>query len=47
LLISTGNKTLVERADNDSYWGDGKDGNGRNRLGELLMQLRTELKENR
>jgi ribA/ribD-fused uncharacterized protein len=46
LLISTGNKTLVERADNDSYWGDGKDGNGRNRLGELLMQLRKELKDN-
>lgn len=46
LLISTENKILVERADTDSYWGDGKDGKGKNRLGNLLMQLRAEFKEN-
>ncbi|MRT94655.1 GTP cyclohydrolase II RibA [Ancylomarina sp. 16SWW S1-10-2] len=40
LLISTRNKTLVERADSDHYWGDGKDGNGKNRLGYLLMRIR-------
>jgi GTP cyclohydrolase II len=45
LLISTGNLTLVERTDIDRYWGDGKDGNGKNRLGNLLMQLRTELRK--
>jgi ribA/ribD-fused uncharacterized protein len=45
LLISTGNLTLVEHTDIDSYWGDGKDGKGKNRLGHLLMQLRAELKE--
>lgn len=40
LLISTQNKMLVERSDIDDYWGDGKDGNGKNRLGCLLMRLR-------
>lgn len=44
LLISTGNATLVEHTTNDHYWADGGDGSGRNRLGELLMQLREELK---
>jgi GTP cyclohydrolase II len=46
LLISTKNKTLVERADLDSFWGDGIDGKGKNRLGFLLMRLRRQkLKE--
>jgi GTP cyclohydrolase II len=46
LLISTKNKTLVERADFDNFWGDGKDGKGKNRLGYLLMRLRRQkLKE--
>ncbi len=42
-LISTGNAKLVERTSNDSYWGDGGDGTGRNRLGELLMLVRSEI----
>ncbi len=40
LLIGTRYKTLVERSDTDKYWGDGIDGNGKNRLGYLLMRLR-------
>lgn len=44
-LLSTGEERLVERSDKDSYWGDGSHGNGRNRLGELLMQVRAELRE--
>ena len=44
LLISTGNKNLVERSDNDYYWGDGKDKSGKNRLGRLLIRLRDEIK---
>lgn len=44
LLLSTGEATLVEHTDNDSYWGDGGDGRGRNRLGQLLMQVREELR---
>ena len=43
-LLETGKKKLVEHTSNDSYWGDGGDGKGRNRLGELLMKVRDELK---
>jgi ribA/ribD-fused uncharacterized protein len=40
LLLSTADRHLIEHAKNDRYWGDGGDGSGRNRLGELLMELR-------
>jgi N-glycosidase YbiA len=43
LLLGTGDAKLVEHTANDSYWGDGGDGRGRNRLGQLLMQVREEL----
>jgi len=45
LLLSTGDAELVEHTKNDRYWGDGGDGSGKNRLGELLMELREELRE--
>jgi len=44
LLLSTGDATLVEHTRNDSYWADGGDGTGKNRLGELLMELRAQLR---
>lgn len=44
ILLETGDATLVEHTTNDRYWGDGGDGSGRNMLGELLMELRDELK---
>jgi len=44
LLLSTGDAKLVEHTANDSYWADGGDGSGRNMLGQLLMQLREELR---
>lgn len=44
LLLGTGNFVLIEHTKNDSYWGDGGDGTGRNRLGLLLMELRTQLR---
>ncbi len=44
LLLSTGDAELVEHTKNDSYWADGGDGSGNNRLGVLLMQLRAELR---
>jgi N-glycosidase YbiA len=44
LLISTGKKKLIENSPYDKYWGIGPNGKGKNRLGELLMQLREELK---
>jgi N-glycosidase YbiA len=43
LLLSTGNARLVEHTTNDSYWGDGGDGSGKNMLGRILMQLRDAL----
>lgn len=42
-LIATGNRELVEASPKDSYLGIGADGKGRNRLGALLMELRTAL----
>jgi hypothetical protein len=44
LLLATGDATLVEHTENDSYWGDGGDGSGQNRLGQLLMELRAQLR---
>jgi ribA/ribD-fused uncharacterized protein len=44
LLLSTGDAQLVEHTNRDSYWGDGGDGSGRNHLGQLLMEIRAELR---
>lgn len=44
LLLSTGEAKLVEHTENDSYWGDGGDGSGRNMLGQLLMEVRARLR---
>lgn len=42
-LLDTVGIELIEWAPWDNYWGSGKDGNGRNRLGKLLMALRDDL----
>ena len=39
-LLETGDRRLVEHTENDTYWADGGDGKGLNRLGSLLMKLR-------
>ena len=44
LLLSTGHRTLVEHTKNDSYWGDGGDGTGRNQLGITLTHVRHNLR---
>jgi ribA/ribD-fused uncharacterized protein len=44
ILLSTGDKKIVEHTENDSYWGDGGDGSGKNMLGRILMEVREELK---
>ena len=44
LLLSTGDATLVEHTENDSYWGDGGDGSGKSMLGRVLMEVRDELR---
>jgi len=43
MLLATGTAKLVEHTENDSYWGDGGDGTGKNMLGQILMDLRAEL----
>jgi ribA/ribD-fused uncharacterized protein len=45
LLLSTGDAELAEHTVNDRYWGDGGDGTGENRLGNLLMELRNQLRK--
>jgi ribA/ribD-fused uncharacterized protein len=45
LLLSTGDAELVEHTANDRYWGDGGDGTGKNRLGQLLMEMRMQLRK--
>jgi ribA/ribD-fused uncharacterized protein len=44
LLLSTGDARIVEHTRNDRYWGDGGDATGKNRLGQLLMELRAALR---
>src|SRR5262245_39878445 len=44
VLLSTGDAKLVEHTENDSYWGDGGDGRGKNMLGRILMEVREELR---
>jgi ribA/ribD-fused uncharacterized protein len=44
LLLSTGEAILIEHTERDAYWGDGGDGSGCNRLGEILMSVRAELR---
>jgi ribA/ribD-fused uncharacterized protein len=44
VLLGTGNAAIVEHTENDAYWGDGGDGTGKNRLGQILMAVREELR---
>lgn len=44
ILLSTGDAKIVEHTANDSYWGDGGDGSGQNMLGQILMEVREELR---
>ncbi|GBO54731.1 hypothetical protein APA_2782 [Pseudanabaena sp. lw0831] len=43
LLISTGNEDIVENAPGDYYWGCGADGSGKNMLGKILQEVRTQI----
>ena len=44
ILLGTGEAKLIEHTANDSYWGDGGDGSGKNKLGLVLMRVRDELR---
>ena len=41
VLLGTGDAVIVEHTKNDAYWGDG---GGKNRLGQILMRVRQELR---
>ena len=43
-LLDTGDAELIEDSPVDYYWGCGKDGTGKNMLGKLLMEIRSELR---
>lgn len=45
ILLATGNATIIEHTERDSYWGDGGDGSGKNMLGKILMSVREELRK--
>lgn len=40
VLLASGLSAIEERAYNDSFWGTGKEGNGLNMLGKILVETR-------
>jgi ribA/ribD-fused uncharacterized protein len=44
ILLGTGDAEIVEHTENDRHWGDGGDGSKKNRLGQILMRVREELR---
>jgi N-glycosidase YbiA len=44
VLLGTGDEPLVENARGDFYWGCGADGSGKNMLGQILGEVRAELR---
>lgn len=42
-LVDTGTEELIEDSKIDWFWGCGKDGTGQNVLGQVLMEIRSEL----
>jgi N-glycosidase YbiA len=45
VLLSTGDEELVENSPIDYYWGCGKDGSGKNKLGIILVEVREILRQ--
>lgn len=44
-LLATGDEIIAETSPYDNYWGLGSDGTGQNKLGRILMQVRSLLKK--
>ena len=44
ILLESGDRELQKVYDTDYYWGTGADGSGENKMGELWMKLRKELR---
>lgn len=43
ILIQTGVQEIIERTTSDYYWGCGTNGDGKNVLGQILMEIREKL----
>jgi ribA/ribD-fused uncharacterized protein len=44
-LLATGNRKIVEISKSDTYWAQRPDGTGENKLGKILMDIRTQLRK--
>lgn len=44
VLLDTDDRLIIENSPIDYYWGMGADGTGKNRLGEILMEVRKVLR---
>lgn len=47
VLLGTETEEIVEKTTTDYYWGCGKNGDGKNMLGKILMEVRDKLKNTR
>jgi ribA/ribD-fused uncharacterized protein len=45
ILLTTREEVLVENSPIDYYWECGKDGSGKNKLGQILMEVREILRD--
>jgi ribA/ribD-fused uncharacterized protein len=45
ILLATGEEDIVENTKHDYYWGCGQGGNGKNMLGQILVEVRAILRE--
>jgi len=45
ILLETGDELLIENAPRDYYWGCGADRSGQNKLGQVLMRIRSLLRD--
>lgn len=43
-LLATGEEELVHESSSDAFWGRNRDGAGENRLGQILAEVRRELR---
>lgn len=44
-LLATGDAIIIEDSPVDYFWGVGADGSGKNKLGLIIMQIRSELQK--
>ncbi len=45
VLLSTGDRKIVEQTTRDNYWGCGSRGTGKNMLGLILMEIRAQIRD--